>query len=83
MINKKVISLVLLMALVPFIMGPMCLSSDSMWRNMIVRDAQMELDIFYTSQMNDINALSGWVNANAEFQFQLLQVRQLWGEENP
>ncbi|MFC2047364.1 hypothetical protein ACFLTK_03725 [Chloroflexota bacterium] len=81
MINKKVILLVLLLVLVPFIMGQQCLSSRSMWTNAMLGDIQMELNVFYTSQANDINALAGWVNANAEFQFQLLQVRQLWGEE--
>ncbi|MFC1995350.1 hypothetical protein ACFLVM_00520 [Chloroflexota bacterium] len=83
MINKKIISLVLLMAMVPFIMGPMCLTGglDSYWQKAVFQDAMLGLTDFYEEQNENIQKQVGWVNANAAYQFQLLQVRQLWGED--
>ncbi len=87
MIKKKVILLVLVMVLVPFVMGQRCISGGFAggyaWRNMIIQDAQMHLDTFYTNQANNIFALAGWANDNEQYQSQVQQqARQLWGEED-
>ena len=83
--KKKVILLFFIMILVPLVMGQRCLAGGGLayaWRDMIIQGAQMQLDTYYTTQMDNAFALGDWVNANDQYQRDLqASVRQLWGEE--
>ncbi len=96
MIVKKVILMVLLLAMVPFVMGPGgCLNFGGVWKfagsglgaglgTAWVAPTQDVFNLFYDEQNENINAIVGAVNANAQYQSQVQQqARRLWGEDNP
>ena len=91
MIFKKVILMVLLLAMVPFVMGPgACLVGGGgassvadwkIWSGGVQQSLGAGLDLFYNGQMDNITTTVNGVNAWAAWGALQSQDERPWGEE--